>query len=25
MREAGFADARVESLPGDHAMVIGVK
>ena len=25
MREAGFAAARVESLPGDHAMVIGVK
>jgi hypothetical protein len=25
MREAGFSDARVESLPGDHAMVIGVK
>jgi hypothetical protein len=25
MREAGFAEARVESLPGDHAMVIGIK
>jgi hypothetical protein len=25
MREAGFAEARVESFPGDHAMVIGIK
>jgi hypothetical protein len=25
MREAGFAEARVEPLAGDHSMVIGTK